>query len=153
MTPLLTLIEKSFVEAFKAKDMVKKNTLGIVKSRISEWKSDKKNTGKEILDVDIITILSSEVKKRNQAIDMYNSNGSETAKTNAQKEQVELDILKLYLPTQMSEQEIFEKIQDVFVNLNPGEQLTPNVMKHFNSNFKGQFDNKQLQTILQTFKN
>ena len=41
-------IEKEFIEAFKAGDKTKKTTLGLLKSRISEWSADKKNLGKEI---------------------------------------------------------------------------------------------------------
>jgi uncharacterized protein YqeY len=142
-------IEREFIEAFKAKDMTKKNTLGILKSRISEWKADKKNTGKEIADDDILGILTSEVKKRVQAIDMYKTNTSDVAQTNMANEIAEKTILETFLPSQMNDVEIMTEILKVKTSLAMGP-LVGNVMKHFNTNFKGRYDNKKLQELLKT---
>ena len=144
-------IEADFITAYKAKETLKKNTLGLVKSRMSEWAADKKNTGKEILEMDIIDILNSEVKKRNQAIEMYQTNGTESALENAAKEKEELVILKFYLPTQMTEEAIRTEISTIKAQLAEPGKLMQMVMKHFNSNYKGQFDNKQLQELLKEF--
>lgn len=144
-------IEADFITAYKAKETLKKNTLGLVKSRMSEWAADKKNTGKEITEIDIIDILNSEVKKRNQAIEMYVTNGSESALENAAKEKEELGILKFYLPTQMTQEAIETEIVSIRKQLAEPSKLMQMVMKHFNSNYKGQFDNKQLQEILKEY--
>lgn len=140
------IIEQAFLEAYKAKDTIRKNTLGIIKSRISEWKADKKNTGKEISDQDIISILSSEVKKRNQAIDLYSKNESDTAQKHIESELQEISILKAFLPKQMTSDEMAAEIDKVKAT-NP-ERLIAAVMQHFNKNFKGSFDNKELQDLL-----
>jgi hypothetical protein len=139
-------IEESFLEAYKAKDSIKKNTLGIVKSRISEWKADKKNAGKEISDQDIISILSSEVKKRNQAIDLYAQNASTSAQEHITAELQEIGVLKAFLPTQMTNEEMVAEIEKV--KATSPDRLIAAVMQHFNKNFKGSFDNKQLQDLL-----
>jgi len=142
-------IDKDFIEAFKAKNTVKKNTLGILKSRMTEWKAEKKNLGKEIADEDIISIITSEVKKRNQAIELYISSHSEQGDVNAEKEQTELNILLTYLPKQLNDVEIMTEILKVKKNIAEGP-LIANVMKHFNTNFKGKFDNKKLQELIKT---
>lgn len=141
-------IEKEFIEAYKAKEVLKKNTLGILKSKITEWKASKGNANKEILDNDIISIIASEVKKRNQAIEIYKTNSSDIAIENAEKEEAELVILMQYLPKQMSTDEIIIEIDFIKAKLAEGARLMPVVMKHFNENFKGQFDNKKLQELL-----
>ena len=57
----------------------------------------------EATDEDIIEVIGREVKKRNEAIDLYRKGGRDDL---AQKEAKELEILKAYLPKQMSESEI-----------------------------------------------
>jgi len=137
-------IEKDFVEAFKSKNIVKKNTLGLLKTRISEW--EKKNPHNEIQKPDIETIIISEIKKRIQAIDILKSNPSEQAKSNMVKESYEMDILLQYLPKQMSEDELLTELNNL-------KQITPNItqpqiMGYFNKNFKGKFNNQILINLL-----
>lgn len=139
-------IEADFVAAFKAKDMVKKNTLGLVKTAISNWGADKKNSGKEITDADIIGIITSEIKKRNQAIDIYKTNPALQGQMDA--EQAEIDILKQYLPVQMTQEEMLAEINNIKSGLVSTDKLVPVVMGHFNKLFKGKFDNKALQELL-----
>jgi uncharacterized protein YqeY len=138
-------IEVEFISAFKAKETIKKDTLGIVKSKISEWA--KANPEKIISDTDVVTILASEIKKRNQTIDMYSTQlNNEQAKANMAKEQVELYILQSFLPQQLTEEQILAEIEAIKAT-NPAK-LMPAVMQHFSKNFKGQYDNKQLQTLI-----
>ncbi|MBI4092202.1 MAG: GatB/YqeY domain-containing protein [Candidatus Levybacteria bacterium] len=54
----------------------------------------------EATDEDVIEVIGREVKKRNEAIELYKKGGREEL---AQKEEEELEILKTYLPEQMSE--------------------------------------------------
>lgn len=144
-------IEADFIKAFKERNTVKKNTLGILKSRITEWKANKSNLGKEITDADIITIVASEVKKRNQAIEVYKTAiGSLLALDNIAQEEHELLVLQSYLPTQLSDEDIKHEILEIKSQTPPN--LMAAVMQHFNKNFKGQFDNKKLQEILNAEK-
>src|SRR6187402_1041857 len=106
-------IETDFITAYKAGETLKKNTLGILKSRFSEWKANKQNAGKELTDADVLDILSSEVKKRNQAIEIYKTNFSADAIEKQVEEEYEKKILSTYLPQQMTEIEIREQIEIV----------------------------------------
>jgi uncharacterized protein YqeY len=138
-------IEAEFISAFKAKDTVKKDTLGIVKSKISEWL--KAHPTVAISDGDIVTILASEIKKRNQTIDMYSTQlDNEQAKANMAKEQLEIYILQSFLPQQLSDEEI--KIEIENVKATSPAKLMPAIMQHFSKNFKGRYDNKHLQTLI-----
>lgn len=139
-------IEADFITAFKSGDKLKKNTLGILKTAIFNWGADKKNAGKEITEEDIIGIVSSEIKKRNQAIDMYKTNPD--AQTQMENEMAELEILKTYLPTQMTEEEMLTEINNIKKGLVSTDKFMPVVMGHFNKLFKGKFDNKALQELI-----
>lgn len=141
---LKTKIEAAYIVAFKERDTVKKNTLGIVKSKITEW--SKINLGKEISDSDITGILTSEIKKRNQTVEMYADQFNEQALENKARELKEIDILREFLPIQMTETEIVAEIEKVKAT-NP-TKLMPAVMQHFSKNFKGQYDNKVLQYLI-----
>lgn len=137
-------IEKDFIEAFKIKNIVKKDTLGLLKTRISEW--EKKNPGIEITQSDIETIVISEVKKRNQAIDILKTNPSESAKLNMGRESYEIGILTQYLPKQMSIEELSTELITLKTE-NPNITQSQ-IMGYFNKTFKGKFNNKILIGIL-----
>ena len=143
-------INEDFVTAFKAKDSVTKDCLGLLKTKISEFL--KQNNGTEIADSDVLTIIASETKKRKQAIDLYSKNDSEIAKANATKEQSEIEVLAKYLPAQLSPLDIASKIV-LFRKNNEVPQGPAGIgmlMKYFNANFKGQFDNATLKTLIES---
>lgn len=146
-------IANEFLIAFKGKDILKKDTLNILKARISAWKSSKENAKKELTDNEIINLINSEIKKRNQAIEIYKSNPAASA--NLEKEEKEKAILQTLLPEQMSEGEILSYISKIATEMKEAEQpismLLPNTMKYFNSNFKGQFDNQQVLNLVKEF--
>jgi len=139
-------IQDEFIVAFKEKDFLKKDTLGILKTKISEW--EKKNPNKNISTEDIYSLIGSEIKKREQAIELYNQNNSKQAKLNSERETKELEILKTFLPTQMSEQEILEKVNELMLVKADGVKPMQYLMSYFNQNLKGKFDNKILLKII-----
>ena len=63
----------------------------------------------EATDEDVIEVIGREVKKRNEAIELYKKGGREEL---AQKEEKELEILKTYLPEQMPEDEIRSLVKE-----------------------------------------
>lgn len=148
MLQLINEIEAEFIKAFKEKDILKKNLLGIIKSRVSEWKADKRNTGKNFSNESLMDVLGSEVKKINQTLDAYKNQDQSDDKVLKAVFGLnrELEILKSFMPQQMTEEEIKSEIDKVAAT-NP-DKLMPAVMKYFNENFKGKYDNKTLQSLL-----
>lgn len=139
-------IEKDFITAFKEKDALKKNTLGILKSEIT--KTEKGGTVKEITDEVIFGILASEIKKRNQTIVMITGkSGMEDTLDVLGKEIV---ILQAYLPAQMSETEMTIEINKILaIPDNAGKNVMGLIMKEFANNFKGKYDNKKLKELIE----
>ena len=87
--------------AFKAKDTVRKSILSVVKSEIQ---MAEKNTGQaDLSDEDTMKILNKTVKSLNETIEKAND---ETSK-------LELDVLKEYMPQQMSREAVKAKIDDL----------------------------------------
>lgn len=135
-----------FIAAYKAGDKIKKDCLGGIKTEITKWETSKQNAGKFISHNDIIQILTSEAKKRRDAISLYEQEGSETALNNADKERQELEIIQSYLPEQLSEEKILE-IAEIVIAGNVHKQSFGDVMKHFSTNYKGQYDPAVLKSV------
>ena len=119
-------INQDFISAFKNKETDKKNFLGVVKGEIQneEGRSGPAN------DEKVIGIL----KKIEKSL-------LQTGTTDSLKE---LEWIKPYLPTQMSE----EKIREIVLNYKTGGLNTiGQIMGEFNKNFKGKASNKVVGEI------
>ena len=94
-------INKDFVSAFRNKDKVKKDLLSVIKSEIQ---SVEKKTNTDLSDNEVIKILNKTSKSL-----------KETIKNNDDKNlKYELKIVESYLPKQMTEDEIREKIKSLY---------------------------------------
>ena len=99
-------IKKDFVEAFRNKDLEKKAVLGMINSEIKNAEIDLKAREEGLNDDQVLDVLKRGVKQRKDAIEKYKAGGRDEL---AEKEQKELDILKEYLPEELS----VEKVQEV----------------------------------------
>ncbi len=92
--------------AVKAKDQFKTSTLRMLLSDIKNLEIE--NKGKELTDDEIIQSLGSAIKKRKESIEMYEKS---QRKELADKEKEEVELIKSFLPAQMSKEEV-EKVLD-----------------------------------------
>jgi len=119
-------INKDYIEAFKAKNTVKKNLLSVIKGEIQ---TVEKNTGVENLsDEDVTKILNKSVKSLKETIKSLSpidGNGEGIVQA-----VVELGIVECYLPTQLSVEEIQSKIDALVAS---GMKNMGMIMKEFNS--------------------
>jgi uncharacterized protein YqeY len=117
-------INKDYIEAFKAKNMVKKNLLSVIKGEIQ---TVEKNSGVEnLLDEWVIKILNKSAKSLKETIKSLvpTDNGEGLVQAC-----VELAIVECYLPKLMSEQEIQSKIDQLLLS---GVTNIGLIMKEFN---------------------
>jgi uncharacterized protein YqeY len=121
-------INVDFMIAFKAKEMEKKNFLGVVKGEVQ---NEAGRSGKED-DETVLGILKKIEKSLKQ--------------TNTAESLNELEYIKPYLPTLMGDDEI-ETIVRGYYNDN-GLTTMPLLMKEFNSNYKGKADNQAVSAII-----
>lgn len=99
-------IQTDFKETFKEKNEIKLSVLKMLRAEIGNAEIAKRaKMGKESLldDEEITGVVSREIKKRRDAIEMYEKGGR---KELAEKEKKESEILFVYLPEQLSEDEI-----------------------------------------------
>lgn len=129
--------------AMKAKDAIRLNTIRRLNSEIKNREIDLKI---ELEDVAIIAIISSLIKRGNEAIDLFNKGDRLDL---SEKEQKEVEILKKYLPEQVSEEDLRKRIQEVIDELgakSPGD--LGRVMKILVPEFKGRADNKLVKNLV-----
>lgn len=97
--------------------MLDRNSLKVETLRmlISEVKNSQIQKGEEKLsDQDVVSIVRKEVKKRNEAAESFKSAGREEQ---AQKELEEAEILKTYLPQELSDEELTKIVEDTIKEL------------------------------------
>lgn len=100
----------------------------------------------ELTDDEIISVLSSEIKKRKDAIILYEKGERREL---ADKEKREIDVLKKYLPEQLSEEELKKIIEDSIKNT--GAQTIKDmgeVMADLAPKIKGRVDNAEASKII-----
>lgn len=112
-------INKDYIEAFKEKNVLKKNLLSTIKGDIQT--KEKMPNSKPFEDVDTMRLLNSYVKTLRENI---------KTNENDEKSKLELEIVEAYLPKEMSESEIKDKINVVMLN---GATNIGQIMKEFST--------------------
>ena len=107
--PLEQKLRNDIKDAQRARDQLRLDTLRMTLGAIHNLevaRTDRKNAeyGKPLTEGDTLRVLEQEIKKRQQAIELYKQGGRPEL---AEKEQKEADILSTYLQgTQLSEDEL-----------------------------------------------
>lgn len=137
-----------FISAFKAKETLKKDTLGVLKTRITEAEKLYKVT--ELEDKDVLDVIQSMIKRHEQTIALYKgaSIRLDSIEDNMEIEIEQKNILMQYMPSQLSEEEI-TAILGAILKENPNtpqNKLRGLVMTHFKNNYNGRYDAKVLSS-------
>jgi len=101
-------------QAMLARDAFVVETLRTVKGAISNEEVAKNTRETGIDDVSLEALLAREVKKREESAAFYDQGGNEEA---AAKERKEAELLRVYLPTQLSEDDVKNLIQNAIAEL------------------------------------
>jgi len=137
-------INKDYVAAMKEKDAEKVGTLRMLKAAIKNQVIDNKLDS--VSDELVIQIVSKQIKQRNDSVDEYNK---ANRKDLADKEIVEIKILEVYQPEQMSKEDL-EKIVDKVLAEN-NIQTKPQMgqaMKLIMAEVGGQADGKVINQLV-----
>lgn len=141
-------IKEDVKTAFKAGDSATRSTLNLLLSVIQNREIEKRTkTGEpDLTDEEIIAAISTEIKKRKDAITQYEAAGRAEL---AAGEQAEADILMRYMPEQMSEDEIKKLIADAITSTGAaGPKDMGKVMGAISSKIKGRFDGSRANALV-----
>lgn len=100
-------IRGKITQALKEGDKLRLDTLKLLSAALTNAEIAKKR--EKLTAEEELKIVQSEIKKRQDAIELYKRGG---AKEKAEKEESEIEILKEYLPEQMSDEELEKIVMD-----------------------------------------
>ncbi|MDT8338867.1 MAG: GatB/YqeY domain-containing protein [Sulfurimonas sp.] len=104
-------VNQDIKDAMKAKDNKKRDALRLLSSAFKQVEVDER---RELSDDDIIKIIQSQVKRRDDAATQYRDAGREDL---MQKELDEIACYKEYLPAQLSDSELQEALKEIIAKV------------------------------------
>jgi uncharacterized protein YqeY len=133
-------IQSDLVEARRRRDDLGLSTLSLLKSELVKAS---KETGAGALDDELVQrVARREVKKREEAIDVYRKAGREES---AVREEAEMAVLRGYLPAAMSMDQVEAEVQAVIDELKPeGPKAFGAVMKAATARLAGRAEGNQV---------
>lgn len=135
--------------AMKEKDSLKKEVIQIVRAGVLQIEKDNKI---ENLDDDsVLSVISKEIKKINDVMPDFEKAGRQDLVDEANKK---IELLKAYLPEQLSEAEIEEIIAETIKEV-AAQSIRDmgKVMGSVTAKTKGKADNKLVSTIVKKLLN
>jgi uncharacterized protein len=137
-------IQTEMVDARKKRDDVALGTLSLLKSELVRA-SKEGSAGGRIDDELVVRVARKEVKRREEAIDVYRKAGREAS---ARREEAEMAVLREFLPATMSEEDIESELRAVIAEVKPeGPKGFGLVMKAATARLAGRADGNQIAAV------
>lgn len=136
-------IQDDLNKAMKEKD---DNSRSVLRMLLAAILNKEKELMRELKEEELIMVVSSEAKKRKEAIREYGKGGR---KDLVDKEALELEILQKYLPEQLSEEEIKSLVEKAIKKVNASEiKEIGKVMAVLMPDIKGKADGNEVNRIV-----
>jgi uncharacterized protein YqeY len=133
-------IQSDLVQARRSRDELGLSTLSLLKSELV--KASKETGAGELNDELVQRVARREVKKREEAIEVYRRAGREES---AAREEAEMAVLRGYLPAAMSTDAVEAEVQAVIDELKPeGPKAFGAVMKAATARLAGRAEGSQI---------
>lgn len=132
-------IQKDLNEARKARD---KTTTAVLSMTLSEIRNFEIDQGGGADDEAVREVVTRAVKRRREAADQMRAGGREEL---AAREEAEAEILKRYLPPELSEEEVRAIIREI---IGAGTTQMGPVMGQVMPRVKGRFDGKAVNRLV-----
>jgi uncharacterized protein YqeY len=141
---LLEQIKTDRIAAWKGKETVKLNLLTTLYSEAAMI--GKNNGNRQSTDAEVISVLKKFIKNAQETAAHIAASIQLNKLAVVQQYADEIKWLNAYLPQQLDADQIKEKITQ-FVLTNPTAKMG-DVMKYFKDNHEGQYDGKQVSTLV-----
>ncbi|MDD2679364.1 MAG: GatB/YqeY domain-containing protein [Candidatus Omnitrophica bacterium] len=137
-------ILNDYKEAMKARDSLRSSVLSFLRADMMNLAVAKKK--KALDDSETITVIKKQIKQHQDSIEQF-TKGARLEM--AEKEKKELEILKTYLPPEISADEISKIIEEVVAATgSSGMKDMGKVMKEVNAKIAGQADGKLVSDLV-----
>lgn len=140
---ILQRLTEDMKQAMKAQDKLRLSTIRML---IAQLKNARIDSGEDLMPDEEIQVLMNATKKRKEAIEAYQAGNRQDL---LEKEQQELEIIQQYLPAQMSDEEIDEKIDEIIESTGASSlKDLGKVMSEAMKVLKGRADGKKVQQLV-----
>ncbi len=130
-------------DAMREKDVHRRDAIRMIRAAIKNKEIDLQ---REVIDAEVQQLISQEVKRREEALEMFRKAGREDLVT---KEETELGILKGYLPEQLSREEIERVVQGIVAELGARDRSqTGPVMRRAMEELRGRADGRLVNEVV-----
>jgi len=143
-----TLLMDDLKIAMKSKNVLLKSVITMLRAEIKQIEVD---TREELADDDIIEIIAKQIKVKQSAMDDFKNGGRDDL---ADEAQAEVDLLKKYLPEQLTREELESIIKEVVAEVGASSMKDMGkVMGMVNPKVKGKADGKTVSEIVKSLLN
>ena len=143
MGTLSEQIRSDLTSAMKAQEKDRLSTLRMLQSAI---KNEQINVGHELSDEEAMSVIRKAVKQRQDSIEQFTKGNRPEL---AEKERVEMELLKAYLPPELTEEEIESGVREIVASTGAqSKKDMGKVMKEATTKYKGRVDGKKIQEIV-----
>lgn len=139
MSELKDRLRTDLTASIKARDELRSSTLRMVLTAVTNAEVSGKQS-RELSDEDVVGVLSSEAKKRRESAEAFEDAGRTEM---AAKERAEAEVLAVYLPTPLSDQEVADLVTSAIAQTGAREEgmrAMGKVMGAISSQVKGRAD-------------
>lgn len=136
-----------FKESMKAHDEIAKNTISLARAAIKQYEVDNRE---ELDEAGIVSILQKQIKMRKDALADFEKAGR---KDLFDAYNAEIDVLKKYIPDQLSKEKIAEIVKETAASLNieKGRQNMGKLMGPVMGKVKGLADGNDVKEVVMKF--
>jgi hypothetical protein len=137
-------ILNDYKEAMKARDALKSSVLSFLRADLMNLAMAKKK--KSLDDPEAVSVIKKQIKQRQDSIEQF-TKGDRLEM--AEKEKKELEILKAYLPPELSEEEVKKVIAEAVSETGASSMKDMGrLMKEVNAKLAGQADGKLVAELV-----
>ena len=144
MGKLSDQVRADLTESMKARSAERTSVLRMLQAAI---KNEQINVQHELADEEVLTVIRKAVKQRQDSIEQYTKGNRPDL---AAKEASELEILKTYMPPELTDEEIESGVREIVASTGAqSKKDMGKVMKEATARYKGRADGKKIQEIVQ----
>ena len=143
MGKLTEKIRADLTESMKARTAERTSTLRMLQAAL---KNEQINAGHELSDEEALAVIRKGIKQRQDSVEQYTKGNRPDL---AAKEQAEIDLLKTYMPPELSEAELESGLREIIASTGAqSKKDMGKVMKEATARYKGRVDGKKIQEIV-----
>ncbi|HEX9983657.1 MAG TPA: GatB/YqeY domain-containing protein [Thermoanaerobaculia bacterium] len=145
MAKLTEQIRADLTEAMKTQQKEKLSVLRMLQTALKNEQINH-GVGYELSDEEAMTVVRKAVKQRQDSIEQYTTGNRPEL---AEKERSEMEILKTYLPPELTDEELESGLREIVASTGAqSKKDLGKVMKEASAKYKGRVDGKKIQEVV-----